>query len=355
MNNNSNPVYIKGQPVGDGCPAVFLAEINSAFDTDMEQGQRMIRSASEAGADFLKAEILCSTDIVLNDGSRFEYEYGDNGERTSETWYDIVARKVNPLSFYESLFEYSRSLNLEFIVSVYDLASVEFLADMQAAALKIPSSNLNHEPLIVAAAKTSIPLILDTNKAYTSDIARALLWCEQQGNSNVVLNHHPGSGPAPAEQHNLNYIRHLKQTFGVPVGLSCHYVGDEILYAALGAGANLLEKPISFDPSHKDLDTVFAANIDDLPSILAKVRACSAALGDGKPRAYMPDRELDQWMGVIAQKDITPGDKLTTDNCRFSWPCKGISVEDWSKIEGRTVVHDIFADHPVRWGDVSFD
>lgn len=354
MTLNKRTIQLGSTPVGDDHETVFMAEINSAFDHDLVEGKRMIKAAAEAGCHFLKAEILCSTDIVLDDGSSYEYAYGNRGERTSERWYDIVRRKMNPMSFYEEMFGYSRSVGLEFVVSVYDIESVEFLADMAAVAIKIPSPILNHEPIIRAAARTSIPLIFDTAKAYLSDIGKALIWAEQYGASSVMLNHHPGANPAPANIHNLNIIRLFKRTFGVPAGLSCHYVGDEILYVAVGVGANVLEKPISFNPLKKDLDTVFAVHIDDLPEVVRKVRACWQALGTGEARLFIPDRNLDQWMGPVARYDMAAGTPLTTDNCRFAWPCKGISVEDWSKIEGRRLSRDLPAGTPVKWSDVEF-
>jgi YD repeat-containing protein len=354
MTLNKRIVQLGSMPVGDGYETVFMAEINSAFDHDLIEGKRMVKAAADAGCHFLKAEILCSTDIVLDDGSSYEYAYGDQGQRTSERWFDIVQRKMNPLSFYEEMFGYSRSLGLEFVVSVYDIESVEFLADMAAAGIKIPSNILNHEPIIRAAARTGIPLIFDTNKAYLSDIGRALIWAEQYGATSVVINHHPGGNPAPASIHNLNIIRLLKRTFNVPAGLSCHYVGDEILYTAVGVGVNVLEKPISFDPLKKDLDTVFAVHINDLPEVVRKVRACWQALGTGEARSFIPGRYLDQWMGAVARCDMATGTLLTTDNCRFAWPCKGVSVEDWSKIEGRLLSRDLPAGTPVKWSDVDF-
>jgi sialic acid synthase SpsE len=340
--------------VGDGYETVFMAEINSAFDHDLVEGKHMIKAAADAGCHFLKAEILCSTDIVLDDGSSYEYTYGNRGERTSERWYDIVLRKMNPLSFYEKMFSYSRSIGLEFVVSAYDIESVEFLADIAAAGIKIPSPILNHEPIIRAAARTGIPIIFDTSNAYLSDIGRALIWAEQYGASGVVLNQHPGGNPAPPEIHNLNIIRLLKKTFGVPAGLSCHYVGDEILYAAVGVGANVLEKPISFNPLKKDLDTIFSAHIDDLPNIVRKVRACWLALGTGEARSFIPTRNLDQRMGVVAKSNLVGGIQLTTDTCRFAWPCKGVSVEDWSKIEGRRLSRSVQSGIPIKWSDIDF-
>lgn len=349
-----NTVNLKGKIVGDGHDAVFMAEVNSAFDTDLEEGQRMIKAASEAGSDFLKAEIIRSTDIVLNDGSEFTYKYGFDGKTKSEKWYDIVERKVNSLEFYREMFEYSRSLGLEFVVSVYDIESIAFLAEMEAAAIKIPSSNINHQPIIEAASKTGIPIIMDTGRIYMYEIARAINWVEKYGSSDVIINHHPGSGPAPADVHNLKIMDKYKRIFGVPVGLSCHYVGNEILYTAVGVGANVLEKPISFNPAKDDLDTVFAVDIRELKDVVRKVKNSSRAIGNDELRPYSVDRHIDQRMGVVASHDLSNEDIISTDNFTFAWPCKGVSVEEWSRIEGLSIGKAFKKGDPLLWNDIEF-
>ncbi len=313
----------------------------------------MIRAAAAAKSDFLKAEMLRSTDIVLNDGCEYVYKYGFAGQVKAEKWYDIVKRKINPLEFYREMFEYARGEGLEFIVSVYDLESVAFLKEMQAAAIKIPSSNINHEPLIQAACESGIPLVVDTGQTYLSEVGRAVYWCEKYGAKGLIINHNPEGHPAPAEAHHLRIMQTYKQTFGVPVGLSCHYVGDEILYTAVGLGANLLEKPISFDPAKADLDTCFALNINELKDVVRKVKSAWKALGDSQ-RHYRPQRDLVQRMGIVAKSSLPAGAAINSENFRFAWPCKGISVGDWSNIKAMTLTRPLAEGTPLRWSDINF-
>ena len=349
-----NTLKIKDKTIGDGFRTVFMAELNSAFDQNIEEGKRMIKAASEAGSDFLKAEILRSTDIVLNDGSEYTYKFGFNGKQKTEKWYDIIKRKVNSLDFYKEMFEYSRSLGLEFVVSVYDLKSVEFLADMKAAAIKIPTSNINHLPLIQASSESGIPIIFDTGNSYMSEIGRAINWAEKYGAKGIIINHHPGASPAPAEIHNLNIMKTYKKAFGVPVGLSCHYMGDEILYTAIGMGANVLEKPISFNPSKADIDAIFALDIKDLKNVIQKIKSSWMSIGEIH-RGYMPERILQQEKGIVANRDLQEGCKINVGNFNFAFPCKGISVEDWSKVAGKRLISSIKNGVPLKWSDVNFD
>jgi sialic acid synthase SpsE len=347
------PVIIDNTPIGDGHPTVFLAEIGSSFDHDMDQAKKMIQAASQAKADFLKGEILLNENFSLDDAYKFSYLHGDGQQKAEESHREIVKRKCNPKSFYEQVFQQAKDLDMAFILSVYDLESVWFAKDLGASAIKIAASNINHLPLIKAACETGLPLIFDLGNTYWDEIGRAVAWCRDFKAKGLILQHHPGSGPAQAAQHHLNIIDTYKRAFDVPVGLTCHYIGDEILYAAVGAGANTLEKPISFTPEKQDIDTVFAVQIQDLPDVVQKTKNAWQAMGSPVPRIN-PDRDLRQRMGLVADKDLAKGDRVDLTTMRFALPCQGISVEDWEKVLNKPVARDIPEGRPLSWEDIIF-
>lgn len=348
------PVIINNIPVGDGHPAVFLAEIGSSFDHDMDQAKKMITAAAHAKADFLKGEILLSENFSLDDAYQFSYLHGDGEKKATESHRQIVKRKCNPKSFYEEVFRHARDLGMDFILSVYDLEAVHFAKDLGASAIKIAGSNIDHFPIIQAACHTGLPLIFDLGNTYWDEIGRAIHWCRREGAAGIILQLHPGSGPARAGQHNLRIIETYKKAFDIPVGLTCHYIGDEILYAAVGAGANTLEKPISFNPDKADIDTVFAVHINDLESVIQKTKNAWEALGHPVPRINF-ERDLRQRMGLVADKNLSRGDRVDLTTIRFALPCQGISVADWETVLGKTIAGDIPEGRPVTWEDIVFE
>jgi sialic acid synthase SpsE len=138
------------------------------------------------------------------------------------------------------------------------------------------------------------------------------------------------------------------------VGLSCHYIGDEMLYTAIGMGANTLEKPLSFDPNKADIDTVFSLHIDELPAAMQKIKKCWQAIGS-PTYPYREGRDLNQRMGLVARQDLYGGDTVDTGSVRFALPCRGISVEHWSLVHGRKLARSVTAGKPVHWSDIDFD
>lgn len=348
--NPVNPVYIGDVPVGDGYPTVFMAEIATFFNQDIGLAIDYIDRAIEAGTPVVKTEILHDTNICLkNSGLLHRYIHGTGTKE--EDYYSLIERKVVSFEKYEQIFAHCRKRNIPYVASVYDLEGIDFFVRVGGAAIKIARNNINNIPLIRHAAKTNLPVFFDAGEVYIDELAAAIRLAQAEGDGGVIINHHPGRNPAAAEIHNLRLIKKYKEFFNLPVGLACHYRGDEILYAAVGQGANILEKGIDADPDRIEQDVISAAPLDRLEEIIQKVNNCWKSLGDGNwdlPKK----RDLSVRTCLVAKKFVPAGNELTTDNVRFSWPPIGISVEYWGLVEGKTAACDIQEGAVLQWDEI---
>ena len=82
------------------------------------------------------------------------------------------------------------------------------------------------------------------------------------GNAQLIFNYHPRFNPSSASDHDLNAIGRYQSLLQTPVGLSCHYSGTLLMFVAVGAGANLIEKGVDYDPNRKEADLVSACSFD---------------------------------------------------------------------------------------------
>jgi len=264
-----------------------------------------------------------------------------------------------------AIFDFCKRSGVPFVATVYDLDGIDFLVEVGGAAIKIARDNINNFPLIRRAAQTGMPIILDAGVAYMDEVARAVRLAQAEGADGVIVNHHPGAdgvivnhhpgaNPAPPEVHNMRVMKTYKDALRIPVGLSCHYRGDEMLYLAVGMGANLLEKGVVDDPDRIDQDLVSAARLSDVKQIIQKVNNCWAAIGQFPARHKEP-RDLSVRKGLVAKCPIAEGEIFGLNNVRFSWPPLGISVEQWDVIAGNRAGRDLGTHDVIRWSDVSFD
>jgi sialic acid synthase SpsE len=347
------PVHIGQVPVGDGAPCVLVAEIGTFFNDDIGLAKDYLAGVAAAGVPVFKTEILHDADVCLRDtglNCRFAHAAGV----TFEDYRRLIERKTIPLKKYAELFAMSRELGLPFLASVYDFSGIDFLVAEGGAAIKIARHNIDHFPLIRHAARTGLPLIFDAGVVYVHEIARALHAAQAEGATQLVINHHPGPSPAPPEAHHLRVIETYHRMFDVPVGLSCHYRGDEILFTAIGAGCDLIEKGVVDDPDRNEQEVVSAAALAGLRTLVERVRACSAALGRAQPVVPEP-RDLSVRKGLIASRAIAAGERLTADNVAYAWPPLGVPVAAVDEVlDHAAAARALARGEVIRWPDLRF-
>lgn len=343
-----------------GAPPLFLAEIGSYFNGDVALAASMIRqviAAREQVPDLplvLKTEILDDAEICLPGDTEETYAAKDGRTRV-ENYRALIERKVVPLEDYAGLFRICTDADLPLVVSVYDFKAADFAAEHGASALKIASSNLVHVPLIRHVAALGLPMLIDTGRSTIAEVHRAVAAARAAGCQDIVVQHSPDGHPALPKAHNLRIMQTYLQAFGLPVGLSDHHVGVEMLYMAVALGATLLEKGVHVDADELDQDISHSMALDQLPAAMRAVRDCWVALG--KPARDPVDRiegviGTSQRQCVVAKRDLAPGDTLSLDTVRFAFPCRGIPVEHWDLVYGWRVTEPVPAGSPVRWQHV---
>ena len=134
-------------------PPLFFAEIGSYFNGDVTLAASMIKHVLAARKAVpqqplaLKTEILNDAEICLP-GDTIENYAAKDGRVRKENYRTLIERKVVPLEKYADLFKLCTDAGVPLVVSVYDFIATDFAALRGASALKIPSSNLVHIPLI---------------------------------------------------------------------------------------------------------------------------------------------------------------------------------------------------------------
>lgn len=341
-------------------PPIFFAEIGGFFGQDIELASDMIMEIIHAGREvphqpmILKTEILHDAEICLPGDTQETYAAKD-GRVQRENYRALIERKVVDLASYGKLFALCRGAGTPFIVSVYDFIGADFAISAGAVALKIASSNLVHTPLIRHCAGKGVPLILDTGRATIAEVHRALETARSAGCQDVVLEHSPDGHPALPVAHNLRVLQTYLQAFGLPVGLSDHYVGLEMMYMAIALGANVIEKGVHVAPDDLDIDISHTMSLKELPAVLRSIHDCWRALGKNARDLSEPILGVlgtSQRACLVAKTDLRPGDRVGLHSIRFAFPKLGIGVENWDLVDGWGVRTFIKAGQPIRWEDV---
>lgn len=333
-------------------PPVVLGDIGTFFNQDITLATQLLEQAAAGGTRYIKGEILHDPEICLPTDAT-EHYLDQTAKQQQENYRALIERKVVSLTDYRKLFARCAHFHLGLVLSVYDTVGADFASEIGACALKIASTNVVHAPLIRHCAGLQLPLIIDSGKSSLSEVQQAIEWAREAGADRLLIEYSPPAPPAALEKHNLQILPDLQKMFGLPVGLSDHHHGEEMLYAATALGARLLEKGLCADNPNSDQDVYHALSVSRLPAVTRACHNIHAALGSAQAAYTPPAQRPTARMGLVAETDLQPGDQLGLNNVRFAFPTLGIPVEHWDQVAGSTVTQAIAANTPLEWNHVS--
>ena len=343
--------------IGDGHEVVFIAEIGANYEQDIEVAKLLLQKAKDAGAKLAKMECFRTEDVYrLKAMEGVNYSYATAHGECTEDWISHVAPKSMSMDEYAEIISYSISIGLPIFASVYDMEMMEKMVDLDVCAVKIASCNVVNLALIEHAGKLKIPVFMDTNHSLLDHIARAVLTARKAGVENFLLMHNPiGKRPTPPEKHNFLVMKSYHDIFNVPIGFSCHYRGEEMMYAAIALGTHAIEKPVSRDPDIADSDYVFSLQVDDLAEVVTRCVNVWKSRGKGLLEPCDVPEYHTERLSPCARRKISKGETLSLVNVTFKRPSGSITADYWRQMEGKTVRMDIEPDELIQWGHLEID
>lgn len=265
---------IAGVDIGPGQPVRLIAEFGSNHGGSLDKARRLIDTAAEAGADFVKGQYISSPDIMVERDHPDYKAYGD---------------VVVPMPWLSILGRHAEDAGIPLFWSVFDVADVKVLEDAGVPTYKIASAELTYVPLLEAVAATDKPTLVSTGMARQGDVDKArhcFAWDQ------VLFLHCVSAYPAPPEDMNLWHVfEDWREIYGYDFGLSDHTADPfaaPLMAAALGAC--IIEKHYRLvDSTGPDADfAIFPAELAALATALHNAHLLLS--GDGVKRV-MPSEE----------------------------------------------------------------
>jgi sialic acid synthase SpsE len=177
-------------------------------------------------------------------------------------------------------------------------------------ALKVCSGDVTHLAWIRAVARAGLPVLLDTGNATLGEIEQAVDAVWATGQRALVIHHCPSGYPARLESVNLRVIPSLRQFFpSVPIGFSDHTPGWDMDVAAVGLGANQVEKTLTLDRAQAGPEHAFSLEPAEAAAFVQAIRDLERALGS--PRRILTEAEALAKAGarrsLFAIRDLAVG------------------------------------------------
>ena len=327
---------IGSRRIGDREPVFVIAEVGINHHGDSELCARMMEAAAEAGADAVKLQ-------TVDPDESYVHGTASHKEFSNKSLSDDALSGLSRLA---------DKLGIVLFSTPGDFSSLEQMCRHRMPGVKISSGLMTNLPLIAAAARKGLPMIISTGLAFESEIEAAVKTALDEGAPGVAVLKCTALYPAPDDTLNLNAIPAMAARFGVPIGYSDHTLDDLACLAAVSLGATVIEKHFTLDSTLPGVDHHISMEPAPFAAMVGKIRRLERMRGGGsiKPVQAEVDARPQRHRCLVARVDIPAGSIFSTDNLALKRPLPGnagLPPSAYAEVLGKVVRADIKRDQPV--------
>lgn len=223
-------------------PCKFVAEVSSNHHQNLARCYEFIEVAANIGCDAVKFQLFKIDQL-------FSQEILEKSEthRARKQW-------ELPESYIPLLSAHCKKYNIEFSCTPFYLEAVSVLAP-HVDFFKIASYELLWDDLLVACAKTGVPVVISVGMANEAEILHAVELLKSEGCIPTIL-HCISSYPTPANECNLASIGYLASLTNCPIGWSDHSRDPQVVRRAVNKWrASFIEFHIDLEGKGGEFDS----------------------------------------------------------------------------------------------------
>ncbi len=343
MTDSNRTLTIDGREIGDHTETYVIAEIGHNHQGDLDQAMHLIDEARRAGAHAVKTQKRDNRGLYTRE--MFDKPY-ENENSFGATYGEHREALEFGRSEYEELITYSKRVGVTFFATAFDLASADFLAELDMPAYKIASADVLNTPLLKHVASIGKPTIISTGGARMEDVRRAHETFAEI-NPQVALLQCTAGYPAAWDELDLRVIDSYRREFpSTVVGLSSHDNGIAMAVAAHVLGARIVEKHFTLDRVMKGTDHRFSLEPQGLRKMCRDLSRLHIALGDGAKRVHESEVAPITKMAkkIVAARDLPAGHTLREEDLALKSPGDGLPPYELERLVGGTLTRPLRAD-----------
>lgn len=242
----------------------IIAEIGANHGGDMELAAKMVQSAAEAGADWVKFQSW-RADTLPDDYPAEDVAYYRKCQLSDED--------------HRFLIGICEANGVRFLTTCFDLGRVEFLASLGLDAIKVASPDLGSHKLL-RILKDSFPhLIVSTGMSHDEEVFQA---AEVLSGADFTFLHCVSQYPTPLEKVNMARMDWLRG-FTSSVGFSDHTRGTAAGKLAIDRGAAFVEKHFTISRDLPGRDQGVSAEPDEIRELAEHAKLTARMVGSAHP------------------------------------------------------------------------
>ena len=329
---------IKNKEIGDNNPTFIIAEGGINHNGNIKIAKKMIKKASESGADAIKFQTFTASDLTS----------------VKSKYYKLFKKLEIDEDGFGEISDVAKENKIIFLSTPFSENAVDVLDKLKVPAFKIASGDLTHIPLIKYASAKNKPMIISTGMGTIKEIKDAIKVIKSQKNNKISILHSVSAYPPPYSDTNLRAILTLKNTFDVPIGYSDN--GNDLLIPliAVSIGAKIIEKHFTISKRMNGPDHMLSANPIEFKNMIKKIRIIEESLGDGKKQCQSSEFEniIHARRSITANIRIAKNMKIKSNMINIKRPAKGIDPKFINSVVGKITKKSIGKDKSIEWKDI---
>ena len=339
-------LIIADRVISDDSAAYVIAEIGHNHQGNLKTAKDIFRAAADCGVSAVKLQ-------KRENRSLFTREMFDKPYDNENSFGATYGEHREALEFgkveYEALVAEAARLKVTFFATAFDVASADFLAELNSPAFKISSGDLTNTPLLTHVARFGKPMIVSTGGATLEDVQRAYD-AVMPINPQLCILQCTAGYPAEFSELDLRVITTYRERFpDVVIGYSGHDNGIAMPLAAYMLGARVIEKHFTLSRSMKGTDHNFSLEPVGMKKMIRDLQRIVLALGDGRKTVYASEAGPLLKMGkkLVAARDLPAGHVLTAADVGIKSPSDGLPPYYLDQILGGALVRALRADDSI--------
>ncbi|MBA4408514.1 MAG: N-acetylneuraminate synthase [Odoribacter sp.] len=327
---------------------IIIAEAGVNHNGDFELAKKLVLTAAQAGADFVKFQTFKADKIVSKTAKKADYQERNINDG-DDSQYAMLKQLEMPEEWHSKLIQYAHKQGIQFLSTGFDHESIDFLDQLGSPFFKIPSGEITNKPYLRHIAQKGKPVILSTGMANMDEIKAALDVLLENGVSkdHITVLHCNTEYPTPMEDVNLKAMLNMRDELGVKIGYSDHTQGIEVPISAVALGATVIEKHFTLNRNLPGPDHKASLEPDELKAMVQAIRNIEKAIsGNGikEPSNSEQKNIAVARKSIVAARTIQKGELLTEENLTVKRPGNGISPMQWDEILGQKAIKDFEPD-----------
>lgn len=329
----------------------IVAEMSGNHNHSLERALAIVEAAAQAGAHALKIQTYTADTITLNTDTPDFFISDEKSLWQGQSLHKLYQQAYTPWEWHKPIFDKCQELGIIGFSTPFDETAVDFLEELKVPIYKVASFENNHIPLIRKIAKTGKPIIMSVGMASIGEISDAVSAIRAIGDNQLVLLRCTSAYPASPADANLATLPHMRELFGCEVGLSDHTTGIGVAVASVAYGATLIEKHFTLSRADGGVDAAFSLEPAEFKALVDSVDQAWQARG--KVSYGTSKNEIDSMKfrrSLYISQDMKKGEVFQYgQNIRIVRPGYGLSPREIDQFEGRKASRDVKAGTRVTW------